>query len=278
MSPEELAKITGVRSKDLLERMSKLTEEQKRAQEAYDLGLYGKIATPATEAEAKRIFDNAVVWMAVEDIFGYQILSLCHKVPCPGMGTMGVCVRGIELILMYDPVFVGSLPKTELNYVITHEVYHIALHHVTCRQPAQKRMHQLANIAMDLAINSIIPTGAGSERTFPRFKQDVLDKDGNVIVKKGDRCAMHPSERKDAEGKAWPTGLAYEEYFAMLLEDDRNRPPPPPVTISVGDIVRDAVTKEYGVVETIDETTGAVTIKTVSIEDARAYLKARGGK
>ena len=275
MTPEELARVAGLKSEALGKKLAEMTEHRKKIQEAYDKGLYGKPGTACTASEGKKIFDDAVVWMAVQDRFGFQILSLCHKVPVPNMGTMGVSVRGVELMLSYDPVFVGSLPKTELNYIITHEVYHIALHHCTCRSPRDRRMHKLANTAMDLAINSIIPTGSGSDRVFPRFKADVV-VDGKTLVKKGDRCGQHPDLYKDKEDKQWPTGLSYEEYFAMLMDREREKPEPPPPTVSVGDIVRDKVSGELGLVDSIADD-GSVQITTVSREDAKKYLKARGG-
>jgi len=114
-----------------------------------------------------------ISFMVIQDMFVHQILLLMDKKEDPSVGTMGVCVEESRISLRYNNDFVMRLSDEALNFVITHEIYHLILHHCTKRLPEDKKQRKLWNIAADLAINSIIPQSA--ERKPP------VDKNGKPI-------------------------------------------------------------------------------------------------
>lgn len=66
--------------------------------------------------------------------------------------------------LGYNPEFLASLTKDEFNWAMTHEVYHVILEHLTTRNLEDgdptytfKQKAKIANLAMDLAVNSLAP-------------------------------------------------------------------------------------------------------------------------
>lgn len=61
-----------------------------------------------------------------------------------------------DLVMFYNPEFFRSLTTKERLGVIRHELYHVIFGHITNRWPTDKRVHQVFNIATDMAINSII--------------------------------------------------------------------------------------------------------------------------
>jgi predicted metal-dependent peptidase len=61
-----------------------------------------------------------------------------------------------RLVLSWNPDFMRRQSEKRKINIIRHEVLHAILLHITKRKPANKAKAQLANIAMDLAINSII--------------------------------------------------------------------------------------------------------------------------
>jgi predicted metal-dependent peptidase len=114
-----------------------------------------------------------IAFMTVEDLFVHEILMIMDKRRNDAVKTMGVRIEGTRIILEYCLPWTESLSDPELRYVITHEVYHLILHHCTIRLPFDLKDRKLYNQAADLAINSMIPTS--SYRTMPK------DKEGKVI-------------------------------------------------------------------------------------------------
>jgi predicted metal-dependent peptidase len=102
-------------------------------------------------------FDWIIAYMVLEDMFVHNILMLMEKRAVTDCATMGVCVQEASLLLVYNLEFVKKLTDPELRYILTHEVYHVAFHHVTIRRPEDPSQHEIWNIAADLAINSLIP-------------------------------------------------------------------------------------------------------------------------
>lgn len=150
-------------------------------------------------------WDWVVTFMVVEDKFVHEILMMMDKRCDNSVGTMGVSVEGTRINLVYSQEFVDSLSDPELRYVITHEIYHLVLHHCTIRLPVHKEDRKLYNQAADLAINSLIPQDCN--RHMPK------DKDGKVI-------GLLPSQYK------FPDKLSMEQYVQLLRqkqeEDKRN--------------------------------------------------------
>lgn len=118
-------------------------------------------------------WDWVCTFMVVEDKFVHNVLMMMDKSCDNSIKTMGVRVEGTRIFLVYSENFVNSLSGAELRYVITHEVYHLILHHCTIRLPVNKEDRELYNKAADLAINTLIPQD--SNRTMPK------DKDGKCI-------------------------------------------------------------------------------------------------
>jgi predicted metal-dependent peptidase len=150
-------------------------------------------------------WDWVVTFMVVEDKFVHEVLMMMDKRRDDSVETMGVSVEGTRINLVYCQKFVDSLSDPELRYVITHEIYHLVLHHCTIRLPVHEEDRKLYNKAADLAINSLIPQDCN--RHMPK------DKNGKVI-------GLLPSQYK------FPDKLSMEQYVQLLRqkqeEDKRN--------------------------------------------------------
>lgn len=115
--------------------------------------------------------------------FGILSLKLILKkdYSIPTAGTDG-------RYLYYNPVFVNTLKKTELNFIIVHEIMHCALRHIW-RQG--NRNHNKFNAACDYAIHNIL-----------------IEEHNNVI-------SMPSSALYNEEYK----GLTAEEIYDILSDD-----------------------------------------------------------
>jgi len=102
-------------------------------------------------------WDWVVTFMVLEDKFVHEMLMMMEKRANKAVGTMGVTVQGATLILYYNPDFINKLTDPELRYVVTHEIYHVALHHCSIRLPESPEDRGIYNKAADMAINSLIP-------------------------------------------------------------------------------------------------------------------------
>jgi len=142
-------------------------------------------------------WDWVITFMVVEDKFVHNVLMMMDKSCDNSVGTMGVNVEGTRIFLVYAEKFVDELSDAELRYVITHEVYHLILHHCTIRLPIDKKDRKLYNQAADLAINTLIPQD--SNRTMPK------DKDGKNI-------GLLPSTY------GFPEKLSMEQYVQLLRQ------------------------------------------------------------
>lgn len=145
-----------------------------------------------------------ITFMVVEDKFVHEILMMMDKRSNNSIKTMGVYVEGTRIYLDYNEAFANSLSDAELRWVITHEIYHLILHHCPVRMPLNKNDHKLYNMAADLAINCLIPTDAN--RTIP------VDKDGKVFV-------LLPKQYQ------FDDKLSMEQYVQLLRQkyDDKKK-------------------------------------------------------
>lgn len=132
--------------------------------------------------------------MVMTDPFSYKILLMMNKVPSMNLPTMGVKIEKGKLHLYYNPKFLGELTDPELRFVITHEVFHVCLHHCSSRGPSDKKEHDLYNYGADLAANSLI--SENERRKMPR----------------GAHKGMLPSDFEI------PSKLSMEQYVALLRE------------------------------------------------------------
>ena len=139
------------------------------------------------------------------DMFIHEILMLLSKYANEAVGTMGVTVVNNMIKLIYAPSFLHKLNDKEARWVITHEFLHIVFHHCTIRMSEDRRVARLQNIAADMAINQLIPSGTG-----------LLDKPRPEIIK-----PYFP------ELYNFPKNLSMEQYFLLLLDKfDPNKPQP----------------------------------------------------
>ena len=144
-----------------------------------------------------------ITFMVVEDKFVHQVLMMMDKRRDDSVGTMGVYVKGTRIYLLYNAAFVNSLSDAELRYVITHEVYHLILHHCTVRLPPDEADRSLYNTAADLAINSLIPQD--TNRTMP-------------VDEKGQKMGQYPALYD------FPEKLSMEQYVQLLKQKrDENK-------------------------------------------------------
>lgn len=142
-------------------------------------------------------WDWLITFMVVEDRFVHEVLMMMSKREDNSCPTMGVSVEGTRIALVYNKEWVDSQNDAELRFIITHEIYHIVLHHCTFRLPESKEDRVLYNKAADLAINCLIPQDAN--RTMP------VDKDGKVV-------GLLPSMYN------FPNKLSMEQYVQLLRE------------------------------------------------------------
>lgn len=105
----------------------------------------------------KERWDWIIAFMVLEDMFVHEILLMMDKGIDNSIPTMGVMVQDTRLFLRYNEDFVSNLSDPELRYVLTHEIYHLILHHCTKRMPEDRTQARKWNIAADLAVNSLIP-------------------------------------------------------------------------------------------------------------------------
>jgi predicted metal-dependent peptidase len=164
---------------------------------------YSDLNTPQQYEDFDERWKWVVSYMVLEDMFVHEILMMLQKAPSKSIPTMGVRIKDSLIHLRYNLDFINTLTDPELRYVVTHEVYHVVLHHCCVRLPADKKDRKLYNIAADLAINCLIPQDAN--RHMPKHK------DG---PSKGKDIGLLPT--KDPYN--FPDKLSMEQYVLLLKE------------------------------------------------------------
>ncbi|GEM_PF-1347996 len=163
-------------------------------------------------AQANKRFDWVISFMAMTDRFNFEILGRMVRKPSLQIDTMGVCCVGIQIQLIYNPLFTKELSDEELRWVLTHEVAHVVLHHISLRTPFDKSEREIQNWAADLAINSLFQQYAGT--AYPKAKTDSISKKTNkVITQAGEPWVLLPKQFK------YPERLSMEQYEDLLKAD-----------------------------------------------------------
>ncbi|MBD3262723.1 MAG: hypothetical protein GF334_13820 [Candidatus Altiarchaeales archaeon] len=142
-------------------------------------------------------WDWIISFLVVQDMFVHEVLIEMHKKASKSVDTMGVYVKGSRFYLLYNPDFVRSLSDPELRFVLTHEVYHLILHHCTRRAPADPRRSKMWNLAADLAINSL-----------------VVDDNDRHMPKDEKYKGLRPTD----EQFKYPEKLSMEQYLQLIDE------------------------------------------------------------
>jgi predicted metal-dependent peptidase len=153
-------------------------------------------------ANLRERWDWIIAFMVMEDMFVHEILLMMDKRASKAVPTMGVSIKDARIIMFYNEDFVQSLSDPELRYIITHEVYHLILHHCTKRAPEDPAQGRLWNIAADLAVNSLIPISA--------------DRKPPVDEETGKQMGCFP---KDPEF-GFEEKLSMEQYLQLLRDKD----------------------------------------------------------
>ena len=95
-----------------------------------------------------------LVGMLLTEPFFAEIIRTITKVRDEKIPTAGVCVKDSDLYLYWNPKFLGNLDSAKVFGLLKHECYHLFFEHCTSRR---MEPHGVANVATDLAINSVIP-------------------------------------------------------------------------------------------------------------------------
>lgn len=157
--------------------------------------------------EFQLVVDDCINQLANEDAYTFKVLMCIQKVSTPSVETLGVYVKESSMFLNYNPKFLGGLSNEEIVFCLSHELMHILLHHCTYRASVDPKRRKLENIAMDLAINSILPVNRYCK--FPVYKHDHPE----MGINKGDLLGLHPKNFNLEEN------LNFESYLDLIEKD-----------------------------------------------------------
>ena len=150
-----------------------------------------------------------LVGMLLTEPFFAEIIRTITKVRDEKIPTAGVCVKDSDLYLYWNPKFLGNLPSSEIFGLLKHECYHLFFDHCTTRR---MEPHGVANVATDLAINSLIP-----EDELPKcglFPGKPLD-----LKKIKDPARLAEMQKVSDKIASFPKGMSSDWYFSALMED-----------------------------------------------------------
>ncbi len=102
-------------------------------------------------------FDALMVQFVFTEPFYAHISRKLHKMKSKKIPTAGVYINKGRFHLLYNEKFVKSLKWYQRFELLKHEIMHLIFGHCTSRRLTDDRnMHCIANIAQDLAINSLL--------------------------------------------------------------------------------------------------------------------------
>ncbi len=157
---------------------------------------YSSLNAPSRYKSMEERWKWILAFMVVEDMFVHEMLLMMEKIETRSVPMMGIMVEGTRIKLAYNPIFVNNVDDPTLRWALTHEIYHVALHHCTVRRPEDPKEKGIWNKAADLAINSLI--------------QQTSDRRWNL----------------DEVKLCWPKDMGFEEklsleqYLQLLREKD----------------------------------------------------------
>lgn len=173
--------------------------------EEINTGIKEAIVPPVTAEEAAAFdMDHHLVSLLLEEPFYGRITRCLTKVESDKLPTAGVTVKDGNLVLYWNREFCAGLVKEgpkKVKGLLKHEALHLVFEHCTARR---LNPHQVANIAADCAINSLIP-----ENELPN-------------------CGIWPGKEKLKTHKdpvmqligEFPKGESQEWYFTKLMENE----------------------------------------------------------
>jgi predicted metal-dependent peptidase len=143
-----------------------------------------------------------ITYMVITDRFVHNVLMIMDKIEDDeddNVYMMAIMVEPLRVVLKYNKKNLESLKDSEICFILTHEIYHVVLHHCTKRKKSNYIDNEISNWAEDMAINCIIPID-------PTYRTMPIDKNGEFI-------GLLPSKYK------YPDKLSSNQYFQMLKED-----------------------------------------------------------
>lgn len=174
-----------------------------------DENSFGDGLLASEEAGAAFELQPHLVGLLLTEPFFAELIRSITKVRDEKISTAGVCVKDNDLYLYWNPRFLANLSNPEIVGLLKHECYHLFFEHCTSRR---MEPHTVANIATDLAINSIIP-------------EEELPKCGLIPGKPFDLSKVKDPKRLEELKKvsdkiaSFPKGQSSDWYFSALMED-----------------------------------------------------------
>lgn len=167
--------------------------------------------------------------------FYARVAASMKRVEVPGMGTMGVGIRGGRITLFYDPDFVSKISIKFGAFVLEHEVMHVILDHIPrwlemlarwAHDEDQKTKAKVVyNIAMDCAVNDLLSKHAYFEGAEAEFKAIIEER-----ISPESKASM-TSDQKHKMGMVTPAKQGLEEnrsfdyYQGELMKKVKLLPP-----------------------------------------------------
>lgn len=183
------------------------------------------------------------------------------------MATDGVSIH-------YDPGFVMNHTDEEIIWVIAHEVLHNTLVHFL-RCPIDAPKAGVWNVAADYALNQLLtpidPASLNSGKPKPAAKGGIGKMvEGSLYPGCGHVSYDHEFVNRTAE---WIYDKLLENGYTAEKGEDPPPPPPPPKDPVVGDIIYDKDNDSYGIVKSIDESSGELDYDPIPKDKVKEYLK-----
>jgi predicted metal-dependent peptidase len=157
-----------------------------------------------------------IIKLMMSEPFYAKILRGVTKVCTQAIPTAGVLAKDGDIKMWYNPGFMAGLTERQVQGLLKHEAMHLALMHTTTRRLEPHKIH---NWAADLAINSNIPEeelpegGLIPGKAFEPLTEEQKEKMSEEAIARFDRMSKFVEEL--------PKGLATEEYFARLMQDEQ---------------------------------------------------------
>jgi len=157
-----------------------------------------------------------IIKLMMSEPFYAKILRGVTKVCTQSIPTAGVLAKDGDIKMWYNPGFMAGLTEKQVQGLLKHEAMHLALMHTTIRRLEPHNVH---NWAADLAINSNIPEvelpegGLIPGKAFKPLTVEQTEKMKDEAIKRYNRMSQFVEDL--------PKGLATEEYFARLMNDEQ---------------------------------------------------------
>lgn len=142
--------------------------------------------------------------------YAFNMLIQTFTSPNSKIETARVFTRNGHFYLEYNPAFMKRFKTPGRSFILCHECLHILLHHCSgYRSSSDPRDQLLENLAMDLAVNCLIPTDDKILLDYPR----PIQEDGTL----GAPEVFLPSDFK------FDDYLSFEQYKELLEQHFKDK-------------------------------------------------------